>query len=111
MRRGDLVVVAQKGFYEGKPRPALVIQADALLGTHPSVLVCQISADPGSATGAFYRIAVSPTSGNGLREPSTILVDRVVTIARGNIRGGVGRVDEATLARVNRALALVQGLL
>lgn len=35
MLRGDLVTVALSGDY-GKPRPALVIQADAFAG-HPSV--------------------------------------------------------------------------
>jgi len=30
LRRGDLVTVAAKGPYTGKPRPALVVQSDRL---------------------------------------------------------------------------------
>ena len=33
MTRGDLVVIAFKGEYGSKPRPALVVQADEFSGT------------------------------------------------------------------------------
>lgn len=38
LRRGDLVTVAAKGPYTGKPRPALVVQADKILTVPRSVL-------------------------------------------------------------------------
>lgn len=111
MRRGDLVVVAQRGLYEGKPRPAVVIQADPLVDVHPSILVCQLSSDGRASNGAFYRLVVEPSRENGLRERSTILADRIVTMDRGNMRDVIGRLDAATLSALNRALALFQGLL
>jgi mRNA interferase MazF len=40
LRRGDLVTVAAKGDYTGKPRPALVIQASETLPYRDSVTVC-----------------------------------------------------------------------
>jgi len=110
MKRGDLVIVAQKGHYEGKPRPAVVIQIDALVEAHPSVLVCQLSGDPRSDIGAFFRIPITPTPANGLDRPSVIMADRVVTIERGNVRDVIGQLDHATLGRLNVALALFQGL-
>lgn len=82
MRRGEIVVVAQRGHYEGKPRPAIIIQSDAHLESHPSVLVCQLSTDPRAAIDAFFRVQVEPADTNGLRERSTIMIDRVVTIER-----------------------------
>ena len=42
IHRGDVVIIAQKGVYEGKPRPAVVIQSEALLADHPSISVCLI---------------------------------------------------------------------
>jgi hypothetical protein len=37
LRRGDLVTVAAKGPYTGKPRPALVIQASETLPYRDSI--------------------------------------------------------------------------
>ena len=45
MTRGDIVVVATKGAYSGKPRPALVVQADMFNETHSSLTVCPITSD------------------------------------------------------------------
>jgi hypothetical protein len=35
--RGDLVIVATRGAYTSKPRPALVVQADVFAETHGSI--------------------------------------------------------------------------
>lgn len=109
MRRGDVVIARQRGAYEGKPRPAVVIQADALLADHPSVLVCLITG-AGSEPRAFYRIQVPPTAANGLTTPSTIMVDKIAAIRRENLGETVGRIEEATLRLLDDALALFQGL-
>ena len=42
MNRGDVVTVAATGDY-GKPRPAVIVQTDALPATHASVVVCRIN--------------------------------------------------------------------
>ena len=76
MRRGDVVIIAQRGTYEGKPRPAVVIQAEAFLEEHPSVLVCHVTATGDSSSSGFYRVPVAPTDANGLRSLSTIMADR-----------------------------------
>src|SRR5947209_10049373 len=110
MYRGDVVIIAQKGVYEGKPRPAVVVQNQALLEDHPSILVCLISAGEQNLDDVFYRIAVQPSSRNGLKEASTILADKIATIRRKNIGGVIGRLEEAALGRLDSALALFQGL-
>ena len=43
LRRGTIVTVASTGAYAGKPRPAVVVQADRWLQAHPSV-TCQPTA-------------------------------------------------------------------
>jgi mRNA interferase MazF len=66
LRRGDLVTVALQGGY-GKPRPALVVQADqfAELG---SVVILPITSTLVDAP--LLRLPVEPSSDNGLRAPS-----------------------------------------
>jgi mRNA interferase MazF len=110
MRRGDIVTIAQRGVYEGKPRPAVVIQNEELLADHPSILVCLLTASQEGTGGAFYRIPIEPSSMNGLKMRSMILVDKIATIRRENIGRVMGRLEETTLGRLNSALALFQGL-
>ena len=110
MRRGDVVIIAQKGAYEGKPRPAVVIQNEDLLADHPSILVCLLTTSGDIGSRAFYRIPVEPNSVNGLKSASIILVDKIATIRRENIGRVIGRLEEATLGSLNTALALFQGL-
>jgi mRNA interferase MazF len=110
MQRGDVVIISQKGVYEGKPRPAVIIQNENLLADHPSILVCLLSSAGEAASGAFYRIAIEPNSLNGLTKTSIILVDKIAAVRRKNIGQVIGRLDEATLGRLNTALMLFQGL-
>jgi mRNA interferase MazF len=111
MRRGDVVIIAQKGVYEGKPRPAVIIQSESLLAEHPSILVCLLSASGEAASGAYYRIPVAPSPTNGLKVPSLILVDKISTIRRENVGHVIGTLDPMTIGRLNAALALFQGLI
>jgi len=110
IHRGDVVIIAQRGVYEGKPRPAVVIQSEALLTDHPSMLVCLVYTAAEAAADVFYRIAVAPSSINGLNKQSVIHVDKIATIRRTNLSKIVGKLDVATIGQLNTALALFQGL-
>lgn len=108
MRRGDIVTVAAPGDY-GKPRPAVIVQADALTGGDlSSVVLCLISSQPVDAPA--FRITIEPDAGNGLRERSQIMVDKILAVPRTRIGSVVGRLDDETLLRLNRTLAFVVGL-
>ncbi len=104
MIRGDLVVVSLPGDY-GKPRPALVIQSD-LFAEHPSVTVLPITSHLVEAP--LLRIAIGRES--GLERASQIQIDKAQTPRRERIGPVIGRADNATLAAVNRALAVFLGL-
>jgi len=106
VRRGDLVIIALPGEY-GKPRPALVIQSD-LFNDHPSVTLLPVTSEIREAP--LFRLAVQPSDENGLRKPSQIMVDMAQTVPREKVGAAFGRVDEAILVAVNRALALFLGL-
>jgi len=41
--RGLIVTVASSGVYSGKPRPAVVVQANRWLKGHPSVTLCPLT--------------------------------------------------------------------
>jgi mRNA interferase MazF len=45
LKRGTIVVVAARGAYTGKPRPALVVQSELFNPTHSSVTLCPITSD------------------------------------------------------------------
>jgi len=107
MRRGDVVAVAAAGDY-GKPRPAVIVQTDALPAEHASVVVCQMTSDGDDAPD--FRVIVEPSARNGLRARSHIMADKPVTIRRARIGRRIGHLDDDDIARLNVALAFVMGL-
>jgi mRNA interferase MazF len=107
MRRGDVVIVALPGDF-GKPRPALIIQSDLFNETHPTLTVLPLTSEIRSAP--QFRITVEPSPTNGLQRISQIMVDKPMTFRRDKIRVPLGRVDDATMLRVGRALAVWIGI-
>ncbi|NKD88753.1 type II toxin-antitoxin system PemK/MazF family toxin [Haematospirillum sp. 15-248] len=105
MRRGDLVTIALPGDF-GKPRPALVIQADQFIETATvSVLLMT-----GTLVDApLIRMDIAPAPDNGLRKASQIMIDKVMTVRRDKVGEAFGRLDDKTMVSVNRALALFLG--
>ncbi len=107
MRRGDVVTVAASGD-SGKPRPAVIVQTDALPAAHASVVVCQMTSDCSEAPD--FRVTIEPTDENGLRVRSQVMADKPVTIRRERIGRLVGHLADKDIARLNIALAFVMGL-
>jgi mRNA interferase MazF len=106
VKRGDLVTVALQGDF-GKPRPALVIQSD-LFDDTATVTVLLLSGTPVDAP--LLRLDIQPTDSNGLRRPSRVMVDKIMTIRRDKVGPPFGTLDEATLATVTRSLVLFLGI-
>ncbi len=107
MKRGDVVIVAATGDY-GTPRPAVIVQTDALPETHASVVICQMTSEIADAPD--FRITIDPTKRNGLLVSSQIMADKPVTVRRGRIGQLIGRLDQGDIRRLNVALAFVIGL-
>ncbi|MBA3810055.1 MAG: type II toxin-antitoxin system PemK/MazF family toxin [Caulobacteraceae bacterium] len=107
MRRGDVVTVAVGGDY-GKPRPAVIVQTDALPDKHASVVICPMTSDVSAKSD--FRVTVEPNSDNGLRFPSQVMADKPVTIRRERLGLRIGRLNPAEQAKLNTALAFVLGL-
>jgi mRNA interferase MazF len=106
MRRGDLVTVAVSADY-GKPRPALVVQADAF-DEHPSVIVLPLSSELHDTP--LFRVRVEAGGQTGLRVASQVMVDKATAVPRGKMGAQIGRVDGPTLRAVDDALRGFLGL-
>ncbi|WP_394688721.1 type II toxin-antitoxin system PemK/MazF family toxin [Hoeflea sp.] len=106
MRRGDLVTVAMPGDF-GKPRPALIVQADPFAETG-TVTVLLISSTVVDAP--LIRPTLHPTAENGLQKPSQVMIDKAMTVKRDKLGQPFGRLDDETMLSVTRLLAVFLGL-
>lgn len=106
MMRGDLVTIAVQGDF-GKPRPALIIQADQF-DEHATVTVLLVSSTLVNAP--LFRVIVRPSLENGLQKPSQIMVDKVMTVKRDKLGPTFGRVDSDSMIAVERCLAVFLGI-
>ena len=104
--RGDVVIVAAPGDY-GKPRPAVIVQSNAIPKSHASVVICQLTSDLAEAD---FRITIEPGAETGLRVRSQVMADKPVTVRRERIGERIGRLGTVDMARVSAALAFVMGL-
>lgn len=81
----------QKAAYTGKPRPAVIVQADLFNPTHASVTLCPITSDCVDAP--LFRVTLPPGERMGLSVVSQVMIDKVVSVPRGTIVREVGRCD------------------
>lgn len=58
----------------------------------------------------LFRLPVEPTDLNGLRYPSTVMADKVMTIRRDLLRERAGRLTDEEMVRLNRALIVFLGM-
>ncbi len=105
MKRGDLVAIALQGDY-GKPRPALVIQSN-LFSEHPSVTILPVTSELRKAP--LFRIEVKPNSENNLKYVSQVMIDKAQSVPLEKIGIVFGKLDDAIMVEVNRALAVWLG--
>ncbi len=102
-----MVTVALSGDY-GKPRPAVVVQADVFNETHPSITVLPISSAILHAP--LYRITVDPAPQNGLKKVSQIMVDKAVSVRVDRIGRAIGILSDDAMIQVTRALSVWLGI-
>ena len=107
MRRGDLVTVALQGEH-GKPRPALVIRSDLFAQLTSTVTVALLTSTALDAP--LIRVPLEPSETNGLRTRSYVMIDHVFSARTRRVGQGFGRLDDADMLAVNRALALFVGI-
>jgi mRNA interferase MazF len=106
MRRGDLVTIAMQGDF-GKPRPALVIQANQF-SDHASVTILPITSTLVAAP--LLRVTIQPNAENGLQKASQVMVDKAMTVRRDNIGLVFGHIDADVLIEIERCLVVFLGI-
>ncbi|MDQ6435915.1 type II toxin-antitoxin system PemK/MazF family toxin [Mesorhizobium sp. LHD-90] len=107
MKRGEIWTLTGGGDYARKPRPAVVVQEDSFDGT-ASIVVCTFTTTAVDAP--LYRIAVNQSPSNGLREASSIMVDKIAGVPRDKLGKRIGILESEHLDRLDRALLVFLGL-
>ena len=94
--------VVATGVYSGKPRPAVVVQANRWLQGHPSVTLCPLTSTLLDAP--LVRIPVSPNPRNGLKKASQLMADKLFTVPTTSIGAVVGVLDPKRFSSLDLAL-------
>ncbi|HYX60292.1 MAG TPA: type II toxin-antitoxin system PemK/MazF family toxin [Streptosporangiaceae bacterium] len=103
MQRGDLVTVADAG----KPRPALVIQADVFADL-PTVVILPLTSTLLDLP--LVRVTIEPLPATGLQQRSQVMISRPQFVPRVKLGRVIGSVDAATILEVTRQLAVLLGV-
>lgn len=90
----------------GKPRPVVIVQDDRF-DTTGSVTVCAFTTDATEAP--LFRLRIEPDSSNGLREPCSLMVDKITTVPRSKLGEQVGRLSDEDMVRLGRAVLVFLG--
>ena len=102
--RGALVSVLGKGDYQGKPRPAVVLQHQR--HALDSAIVCPLTSTPIDVD-IPYRVRMEPSRRNGLKVTSWAMADKTAAISRERIAERFGTVDQDVLDRIAIGLAVL----
>lgn len=107
MRRGEIWTAAAGSGYVGKPRPVAIVQDDRFDATD-AVTVSAFTTDPTDAP--LFRLRIEPDDVNGLREPCSLMVDKITTVPRSKLGEHVGRLSDEEMVRLGRAMLVFFGL-
>jgi mRNA interferase MazF len=106
LKRGEVWTLAGGPDYAGKPRPVVIVQDDRFSDI-ASITVCLFTTNPMPTP---VRVAVEPTHANGLAQPSWLMADKITTVPKGRLGRCVGRLDDETKQRLNRAILVFLGM-
>ena len=96
------------GSEQGGMRPVLIVQNDTGNRHSPTVIAAAITSQMGKAKLPTH-INLS-ASGCGLTRDSIILLEQIRTIDKSRLRERMGRLDDATMKRVDNAINVSLGL-
>jgi mRNA interferase MazF len=106
VKRGDVVIMTHGEL--GRPRPAVIVQTDALGEETTTILVCPLTSDVTEKLPVRPVVEAFPR--NGLRIRSQIMTDKMFALRRTRVRQVIGALDPQTTDQLDRALLVVLGL-
>jgi mRNA interferase MazF len=83
------------------------LQDDAFDATN-SITVCPFTGDQSVAP--LFRLSIEPNARNGLSSESVLMVDKITTVRKSQVRARIGRLDDADMLRLNQAVLTFLGL-
>ncbi len=102
MKRGDIFATIGRGDFSTKPRPSLVVQADAFNTYHPAITVCPITSE---LTGdELYRIPLAANDKTNLMADSEVEIDLLQAIRRERFGHRIGEISDVAMEQVDQAL-------
>jgi mRNA interferase MazF len=96
------------GHAQAGERPALIVQADALIASLPTVLIVPFTSTLG-ATRFDGTLLIQPDAQNGLHLPSVALVFQLRALDKRDFLHRLGALDAATLQRIYELLDRLTG--
>ncbi len=107
MKRGEVWTASGGNNYTGKPRPVVIVQDDHFDATG-SITICPFTTDPTEAP--IFRLEVEASEGNGLKEKSRLMVDKITTVQKAKLGECLGQLRDEEIIRLNRAMMVFLGL-
>ena len=107
MKRGEVRTISGGPDYAGKPRPAVIIQSDRFNSQH-SATVCMFTSDLRKSR--RIRVKIERNNRNKLSASSYLMVDKITTLPRRKVGQKIGDLDQADMARLDRAIVRFLGL-
>ena len=111
VKRGDIYFADLSpvvGSEQGGMRPVLIVQNDTGNRHSPTVIAAAITSQTGKARLPTHIMLCAPDC--GLSRDSVILLEQIRTIDKSRLRERMGRLDDATMTRVDNAISVSFGL-
>ena len=96
------------GSEQGGVRPVLIVQNDTGNRHSPTVIAAAITSQTGKARLPTHIMLCAPDC--GLSRDSVILLEQIRTIDKSRLRERMGRLDDATMMRVDNAISVSFGV-
>lgn len=106
-QRGAVIVGAFPGDLK-KPRPAIILQSDAFIVDHLTLLTCPLTTF--ASESRLFRPVIEPDDANGLRDRSEAMMDKLTPLKKSAIGSRIGMLSERDLLAVEVALLTITGL-
>jgi len=111
VKRGDIYFADLSpvvGSEQGGMRPVLIVQNDTGNRHSPTVIAAAITSQTGKARLPTHIMLCAPDC--GLSRDSVILLEQIRTIDKSRLRERMGRLDDATMTKVDNAISVSFGL-